>query len=106
MNNLTYLVFLGMVAVAVCQMAGAPSDAAIDDPVVVKMATFAASEIGSEFELVNVLSATKQVRGSFFCLLFFYIYLVIFLYLLALYLISPDKIMIIYVYFYLCTNII
>ncbi|XP_060569505.1 uncharacterized protein LOC132727926 [Ruditapes philippinarum] len=51
----------GMVAVAVCQMAGAPSDAAIDDPVVVKMATFAASEIGSEYELVNVLSATKQV---------------------------------------------
>ncbi|XP_045157349.2 uncharacterized protein LOC123523767 [Mercenaria mercenaria] len=61
MNKFTVILFFGLVAIAACRLVGAPAEVDTDHMHIQRMAKFAVGEIGSEYKLVEVISATKQV---------------------------------------------
>lgn len=64
MYKLSVLLLIGLVPFVASQMVGGPVEAGANDTMIQSMAAFAVGEIGAEYELVNVVSGTKQVGGS------------------------------------------
>lgn len=64
MKSVTIFVFLGVVTIATAGvLVGAPEEQSANDKKLQRMANFAVGEIGSEYELVRVVSGTTQVSG-------------------------------------------
>lgn len=61
MNHFGLILLVGLVSCVVCQIPGGPVEAGANDVIIQRMAAFAVGEIGSEYELVSVISGTKQV---------------------------------------------